>query len=160
MSRLTRATTRRFLKRFLKPWATRPSISGTYGSGGTHLDLEFRTVLIEDGLDALLLPALDQAPVLGEEDGDPFAGDHVSVPPHPRVADQHHALLGVVVLAAAGRPHATVPGDDPDVPCKNHPLDTVGLAVRVHLHPIGVLDGVVLPGHDVALEDREPFPLH
>src|SRR5438876_603078 len=61
MSRLTRSTTTRFLKRFLKPCAIKPSISGAYGPRRTHFDLGFGAVLVEDGLDALLLAALDEA---------------------------------------------------------------------------------------------------
>src|SRR6266436_2613161 len=94
MSRLTRSTTRRFLKRFLKPWAIRPSISRTYRSGWPKLDLGFgpaRTLLVKDGLDALLLAPFDDAPVLRDVDGDALSRHHIRVAPDPRIADQHHA---------------------------------------------------------------------
>src|SRR3990170_2588535 len=163
MSRLTRSTTSRFLNRFLKPWAIRPSISGTYGPVRAHLDHGFgaiRARRVKDSLDALLLAALYQAPVLCEVDGDPLARDHVGLPPHPRIADEHDTLLGVVVLGAAGCPHAAVAGDDPDIAGGHHALDAVRFGVRIDFHPVGVLDRVVLPGHDVPLEDRQPFLLH
>src|ERR1700687_1599280 len=160
MSRLTRSTTSRFLNLFLRPWAIRPSISGTYGPIRAHLDLGFRAVLIEDGLDALLLAALDQAPILGEIDGDPLTGNYVASLPRSRVADEHHALLGVVVIGAAGGPHTGVAGYDPDIAGRHDTLDAIRLRVRVDFHAIGVLDRIVLLGHHVALEDRETFLLH
>src|SRR3990172_6635198 len=163
MWRLTRSTTSGVLNLFLMPWAIRPSISGTYGPVRAHLDLEFgaiRARRVEDGLDALLLAALRQAPVLCEVDGDPLARDDVGIPPHPRIADEHDTLLGVVVLGAAGCSHAAVAGDDPDIAGGHHALDAVRFGVRIDFHPVGVLDRVVLPGHDAPFEDRQPFLLH
>src|SRR6266705_1856716 len=115
MSRLTRSTTRRFLKRFLKPWAIRPSITRTYGSGWPKPDLGFGpalTLLVKDGFDALLLAPFDDAAVFGDVDGDALSRHHIGVAPDPRIADQHHTLLGIVVFGALGGPHATVTGDD------------------------------------------------
>src|SRR5215468_4776575 len=161
MSRLTRSTTRRFLKRLRKPWAIRPSISRTDRPRGAELDLRFGLVLalVEDGLDPLLLSALHDAPVLGDEDGDAVARDDVGIAPHPRVADEDHALLGVVVLCALRGPHPAVAGDDTDVARGHHPLHLVRLRVRVHLHLVRVLDGVVLARDHIALEDGQPLPL-
>src|SRR5499433_3129094 len=162
MSRLTRSTTRRFLKRLRKPWAIRPSISRTDRPRGAELDLGFGLVvlaLVEDGLDPLLLPALHQAPVLGDEDGDAVARDDVGIAPHPRVPDEDHALLGVVVLRALRGPHPAVAGDDPDVARGHYPLHPIRLGVRIDLHLVRVLDGVVLARDHVALEDGQPLPL-
>src|SRR5499433_2777090 len=161
MSRLTRSTTRRFLKRLRKPWAIRPSISRTYRPRGAELDLGFGLVLIlvEDGLHALLLSALHDAPILGDEDGDAVAGDDVGVAPYPGIPDEYHALLGVVVLRALGSSHAAVARDDAHVARGDDPLHLVRLGVRVHLHLVSVLDGVVLARDHVALEDGQPLPL-
>src|SRR5215468_9911741 len=118
MSRLTRSTTRRFRKRFRKPWAIRPSISRADGPRGPELDLGLGPALarlVEDALHALLLAALGHAAVLGQVDGDALARHDIRVPPHARVADQHHALLDVVVLGTVGRPHAALARDDPDI---------------------------------------------
>src|SRR5713101_1425605 len=160
MSRLTRSTTSRFLKRFLKPWAIRPSISGTYGPGRPYLNFVFWAILVEDGLDALLLAPFDQAAVLGQVNRDPLARHDVGVTPYARIADEHEALVAVVVLGALRRAHPAVVGDDPDIARGHHPLDAVRLGVRVDLHPVGVLDGVVLLGHHAALEHRQAFLLH
>src|SRR5262245_65600375 len=110
MSRLTRSTTRRLLKRFLRLWAIKPSISRAYRPSRAVLDLGFRLaalLLVEDRLHPLLLAALDQAPVLGDVDRDPLARHHVGVPPHTRVAARDHALPGVVIIGPVGRPPAT-----------------------------------------------------
>src|SRR5262249_7469178 len=131
-----------------------------YGPGRPYLNFGFRTILVEDGLDTLLLAPFDQAAVLGQVDRDPLARDDVGVTPYPRIADEHEALVAVVVLGALRRPHPAVAGDDPDIARGHHPLDAVRLGVRVDLHPVGVLDGVVLLGHHAALEHRQPFLLH
>src|SRR5215469_5399180 len=78
---------------------------------------------------------------------------------HPRVADEDHALLGVVVLRTLRGPHPAVAGDDTDVARGHHPLHPVRLGVRVHLHLVRILDGVVLARDHVALEDGQPLPL-
>src|SRR5262249_17835199 len=118
MSRLTPLTTTRLLKRFRKPWAISPSTRLSVSSaGGARRRLVRRRRLllvlrIEDGLHALLLAALDHAAILGEIDGDALAGHHVVLLPHARIADEDHALLGVVVLGAARRADLAIPGDD------------------------------------------------
>src|SRR5216684_1145002 len=128
------------------------------GAARPRLDVRLGSILgrrIEDGLDPLLLAALHQAPVLREIDGDPLARDDVVLAPDPGVADQHHPLLHVIVLGPIGRAHAAVPRDDPDVARGHHALDTPGLGVRVDLHPVGILGGIVLTRHHIALEDGQ-----
>src|SRR5262249_57091495 len=87
------------------------------------------------------------------------AGYVVALPPHPRVTDEDYALLGVVVLRALCGPHPAVAGDDTDVAGGHHPLHPVRLGVRVHLHLVRILDGVVLARDHIAFEDGQPLPL-
>src|SRR5712692_1649992 len=130
------------------------------GAARPRLDVRLGSILgrrIEDGLDPLLLAALHQAPVLRDINGDPLARDDVVLAPDPRVADQHHALLRIIVLGPMGRAHSAVPRDDPDVARGHHALDALRLGVGVDLHAVGVLDGVVLTRHHIALEDGQPL---
>src|SRR4029077_16898769 len=112
-----------------------------------------------DRLDPLLLAALDEAAVLREGDRDPLAGQHLVVPPDPRVADQHHALLGVVVLGALRGAAAAVPRDDAHVAGGDGAHDPVALVVEVDLHAVGPLGRAVLGGHHVTGEHPQPFLL-
>src|SRR5207302_1219755 len=110
---------------------------------------------IEDALDALLLAALHDRAVLRHVDGDRVAGHDVVVLPDPRVADEHHALVEVEVLGALRRAGAAVLGDDADRAGGDRSHHPVALFIHVDLDPIGVLDRVVSPGHDVAAEDDQ-----
>src|SRR2546428_6250864 len=105
-------------------------MSWARGAARPRLDVRLGSILgrgIEDGLDPLLLAALHQAPVLREIDGDPLARYNVVLAPDPGVADQHHALLHIIVFGPIGRAHAAVPRDDPDVARGHHALDAFGL---------------------------------
>src|SRR5260370_1077137 len=162
MSRLTRLTTTRLRNRLRRPWAIRPSTSASRALSGRRLGARGGLVLglgVEDRLDPLLLAALDEAAVLREVDRDPLAGHHVVVAPDPRVADQHHALLGVVVLGALGGAAAAVPRDDAHVAGGDGTHDPVALVVEVDLHAVGPLGGAVLGGHHVAGEHHQAFLL-
>src|SRR4029077_5572840 len=162
MSRLTRLTTTRLRNRLRRPWAIRPSTDASRALSRYRLGAGGRPVPglgVEDRLHALLLAPLDDAAVLGEEDRDPLAGHHVVVAPHPRVADQHHPLLGVVVLGALRGPAAAVAGDDAHVAGGDGAHDAVALVVEVDLHPVGPLGGAVLGGHHVAGEHHQAFLL-
>src|SRR3990172_2232426 len=163
MSKLTVSTTRRGPKRLSNPWAIKPSMVGSRArEGARHLRpvapafLRFR---VEHGFYALLVAALDDAPLLGQVDRDRVARHDVVLLPHPGEADEHHALLGVVVFGPLGGADAAVLGDDPDVAHRDRPDDAVALLVQVHLRPVGVLDRVVLARHHVAGEDDQAFLL-
>src|SRR5256886_6024698 len=87
----------------------------------------------------------------------------VVVLPDARVADEDHALLEIEVLGTDGRGRATVTRDDAHAARRDGPQHAVALLGEIDLHPIGVLDRVVLPGDDVAGEDDQAFlpqPLH
>src|SRR5262245_14583411 len=116
MSRLTWLTTTRLRNLFLRFWAIRPSTTASFlrvrasastarGPGrrfGVGL-LRLLALRIEHGLHAFLLAAFHHAAVLGQVQGDPFAGHHVVLAPHARVPDEQHSLLGVVVLGPLRR---------------------------------------------------------
>src|SRR3989304_1410435 len=164
MSKLTVSTTRRGPKRLSSPWAIKPSMVGSRArEGARHLRpvapalLRFR---VEHGFYALLVAALDDAPLLGQVDRDPVARHDVVLLPHPGGADEHHALLGVVVFGPLRGADAAVLGDDPDVAHRDRPDDAITLRVQVDLRPVGVLDRIVLARPHVAGEDDEAFLLH
>src|SRR5437867_2711663 len=106
MSSETLSTTLRVLNHFWRSWATRPSMSvlarRRRRSRGRPRLAVFGLVflLIEDGLHALLPAALHDRAVLRQEDGDRLAAHDVVFLPDPCVAQQHHALLEIVVLGA------------------------------------------------------------
>src|SRR5215813_5043799 len=173
MSRLTWLTTTRLRNRFRRLCAIRPSNAVPFAPGSSlasaarrpwcRLGARLLRVLalgIEDGLHTLLLAALDHAPVFREVQGDPLAGHHVVVTPDPRVPDQQHALLGVVVFGPLCGAHPAVLGDDPDVPGRDGPRDALAASVQIDLHAVGILGGAVLTGHDVAREDDQTLFLH
>src|SRR5262249_61602959 len=114
---------------------------------------------IEDRLHPLLLAALHHAPVLGQVDRDPFAGHHVVVAPDARVADEQHALLGVVVLRALRGAHSAIPRDDPHVAGRYRPHDALAPGIEIHFHAIRVLRRTALARHDVPGEDDQAFLL-
>src|SRR5689334_17722110 len=121
MSSETLSTTLRVLNHFWRPCATRPSISvlarRRRALDGCRPPLALVVLGIEDGFHPLLLAALHHGAVLRQEDRDRLAADHVVFLPHPRVAEQHDALLEIVVLGAASRAGAAVARDDADAPC-------------------------------------------
>src|SRR3990172_4621780 len=165
MSKLTVSTTRRGPKRLSNPWAIKPSMVGSRArEGARHLRSvalpAVRGLGVEDGFHALLVAALDDAPLLGQVDRDPVARHDVVLLPHPGGADEHHALLGVVVFGPLRGADAAVLRDDPDVAHRDRPDDAVALRVQVDLRPVGVLDRLVLARHHVAGEDDEAFLLH
>src|SRR5262247_669402 len=110
MSSATRFTTTRVRNRLRRPSAISPSTRSP-ASAARHprrrrLGLDLRRLLalrIEDGLDPLALAALDHAAILGEVHRDPLAGHHIVVLPHPRISEEDHALLGVIVLGPPRR---------------------------------------------------------
>src|SRR5213076_1113146 len=114
-------------------------------------------LLIEDGLHALLPAALHDRAVLRQEDRDGLAAHDVVFLPDPRVAEQHHALLEVVVLGASRGARAAVARDDAHGARRHGPQNAVAALVEIDLHAVGVLHGVVLPRDDVAGEDHEAF---
>src|SRR5258706_10529963 len=139
MSSDTLSTTLRCLNHFWSPWATRPSMVSrpsvralrrtALGRGRRRLLL---VAWIEDALGTLLLAALDDHPVLGDEDRDGVAADDVVLLPDPGVALEHHALVELVVLGAPGGAGAAVARDDPHVAGGHGAQDLVLLLVEVH----------------------------
>src|SRR5207249_9304518 len=57
--------------------------------------------------------------------------------PDPGVADEHHALLELVVLGALRRPGAAVAGEDPDASGRDRPENPVALLVRSEERRVG-----------------------
>src|SRR5574337_1835396 len=107
MSKLTWSTTRRVPNRLRSPWAIRPSIGcspALEGSrhGWSPVPLAVLGLGVEDRLDPSLAAALDHAPVLGQDNGDPASRHHVVVLPDAGVADEHDALLGIEVFRPLG----------------------------------------------------------
>src|SRR5438093_5066057 len=170
MSSDTLSTTFRLLNHFTSPCATSPSIPQSR-------PVSWRTARracalgrascplagISDGLHAFLGPALHHRAVLREVDRDGVAAHDVVVLPDAGVAEQDHALLEVEVLGALGRGGAAVARDDADAARRDGAEHAVALLVEVDLHPVRVLDRVVLPGDDVTGEDDEALlaqPLH
>src|SRR5687768_1578368 len=100
MSSDTLSTTFRVLNHFWRPWATSPSIASVVARrrhGPRRLRRAAGAVVlrIEDRLHALLIAALDDGPVLRQEDRDRLAADDVVVLPDAGVADQDDALIEV-----------------------------------------------------------------
>src|SRR5262245_34149711 len=134
MSRPTRLTTTRFRNRLRRPCAINPStprLASAARPASRRLARRrrrlFLALRIEDRLDSLLLAALHDAAVLREVDRDALARDDVVLLPHPGVADQEHALLGVVVLRALRGADLAVLGDDLHVPGGHRTHDPVAL---------------------------------
>src|SRR4029453_14444514 len=141
-----------------------PSVGARRGRlGGRRGAVLVRVARVEDALHTPLLATLGDRSVLGEIDDDALPADDVVLLPHARVADQHDALLEVVVLGALGGAGPAVLRDDAPVARRDGPEDPVTLLVQVDLHPVRVLHRAVLPGDDVAGEDDQallPEPLH
>src|SRR5439155_65767 len=132
----------RVLNHFWRSWATRPSMSVlARGRRRPHgrcrlavfglVVLLLVVLLIEDGLHALLPAALHDRAVLRQEDRDGLAAHDVVFLPDPRVAEQHHALLEVVVLGASRGARAAVARDDAHGARRHGPQNAVAALTRV-----------------------------